>query len=598
MSVREFLRRRLTLLSGEALLLLLVLLVVFRAVLLDRRLRPLAECRGCTALLTVQHDAAVIGALLIGFALAQRSRPAPLRVGLRVLIGLVTALYGLDVLIVYLFDMRLVLEDFIKYGREVGGAVSIGRQMLATPAGIGILLAMLALAVPMIEFVRARARLSRKATRMLAVAGLVLLAIGLLPSRHFFAHQWAYRNVFGVNFDRAILSSYGDAFGGRLRAEHTDLRIGAVCSSRPPARPDVILVVLEGFSMYHSRIFSGLGDATPNLDRIAARHTAFTRFWANGFTTENGLIALIGGQVPTPGPGQVVFGGGYAFDGFSALPRSLPQLFGTHGYRTAFLTTGDLAFSGKGAWLEALGFEEIRGHDDPFYAGWPRLHFGAAPDSALYLRGLRWLDEVPADAPYFLVLETVSSHHPFIEPGTGRKSEAAAFAYADRQLGWFYDALVARGVLDSTLLVMAADHRTMTAVRPAELERFGDEARAVVPFVIADPARPGPRRVEARFQQVDLAPSLEAMLGGRSCPTAVRGDLLAEPPVPPRCVLHARADDRGRVDVACGADVAWIRLRGERTRVESGQVPEQDRIVAQVNYERLERRAVRGSGPR
>ncbi len=84
--------------------------------------------------------------------------------------------------------------------------------------------------------------------------------------------------------------------------------------------------------------------------------------------------------------------------------------------------------------------------------------------------------------------------------------------------------------------------------------------------MIADPARPGPRLVEDRYQQVDLATSIEAMLTGRSCPTMVRGDLLSDPPTPPQCVLHTRGEDRGRVDVVCGDDQAAIRLRGDRTR--------------------------------
>lgn len=591
LKIRERIRRRLPLISSEVLLLLLMGLAVFRALLLDFRLRPLAECRGCTAWLTVQHDAAVLGALLLAFAAAQFPRPAVLRVALRILICLVIAFYGLDLLILILYNMRLVAEDFFKYGGEIGGALTIARQMIGTFSGIVILLMLIAFVGLMAVFVRASARLGRKATRAVAIGGLALLAIGHLTAGRFSPHSWAYRNVFGVNLDRALLAAYSDALADSLRAVHTDLRRGTVCSDRPVARQPVLLVVLEGFSQYHSRFFSGLGDATPNLDRIAANHTAFTRFWANGFSTENGLISLIGGQVPVPGPDQVVFGGGFAFDGFNDLPGSLPRLFASHGYRTAFLTTGDLAFSGKGTWLELLGFHEVIGHDDPFFDGWPRLHFGAAPDSALYLRALAWLEERPRGRPWFLVVESVSSHHPFIEPTTKQKSETAAFAYADRQLGWFYDALVRRGVLDSTLLVVASDHRTMTAGRPQELERFGEEARALVPFIIADPADTNPRRVEDRYQQVDLATSIEAMLTGRSCPTTVRGDLLSRPPTPPACVLHARGDDRGRIDVVCGGDRAAIRLRGDRTRVEIGAVP--PGLVDQINYERLERRAVR-----
>jgi phosphoglycerol transferase MdoB-like AlkP superfamily enzyme len=589
-TLRDRLRRLLPFLSNEGLLILLVGLTAFRAILVDLRLRPLSECRGCLALPTAQHDGEVLGVVLLIFALAQIARSAPIRAGLRAIVCAVILGYGLDLLILYLYNIRLVVADFFKYGREVGGVVTIARHLIQTPAGIANLIVILVVTGLMVVFVRSTARLGRTSVRAFATAGLALLVIGVLPGQAQFVHAWAYRNVFEINFDRDVSAVYSDEFAAALRARHHDLRLGPSCSTRAPVRPDVLMVVLEGFSMYHSRFFSGLGDQTPNLDRIAARHTAYTRFFANGFTTENGLIALLAGQVPTPAPGPVAFGGGFAFDGFFDLPRSLPRLFETHGYRTSFLTTGDLSFSGKGDWLSELGFHERAGHDDPFYDGWPRMHFRAAPDSALYLRALRWLEETPRDRPFFLVLETVSSHHPFIEPATRRKSEPAVFRYADRQLGLFYDALAERGLLDSLLLIVVSDHRTMTPVRPEEVARFGDDAPSLVPLVIANPAQSGPRRIDSRFQQVDFATSVEAMLTGRSCPATVRGDLLADPPVPPACVFHARVDDRGKVDVVCGADRAAVRLGGDATRIESGAVPDAQGLLDQISLERLERR--------
>jgi len=593
MNVRKSRRGSRAWLATAAIFLALVSMALVRAVLLDVRLRPLADCKGCMALLALQHDAAVLGATLVALGVAWMAPSSLLRRGLKVLVCVTVALFGIDLLVIFLYNMRLVVEDFFKYGREAGGVVTIARHLMETWEGVGALAVLAVVTASMVAFLRSSLRPGRRASGTVILAGLALIAVGLIPTRRVFAHSWAFRNFFAINLDRALLASYSDEFAEALQGRMKDLRDGEVCSPRPVSRPNVLMVVLEGFSMYQSRFFSGLADLTPNLDRIAGNHTAFTRFWANGFTTENGLIALLGGEVPVPGPGQVVFGGGFAFDGFSDLPRSLPGLFDAQGYHTAFLTTGDLSFSGKERWLRALGFQESIGHDDPFYDGWPRLHFNAAPDSALYLRALRWLEEYPGDRPFFLVVETVSSHHPFIEPGTRKKSEEAVFRYADRQLGHFYDALVESGTLESALLIVASDHRTMTPVRPAEMERFGDEARALVPFVIADPEHPGARRIDQHFQQVDLATSVQAMLSGRSCPTLVRGDLLSVPPTPPTCVLHARGEDRGRVDVACGGDAAAIRLRGDRTRVEAGWVPYQDLLVDQINFERLERRGVR-----
>jgi len=544
------------------------------------------------ALLTLQHDAAVLGAILVAMALSRLlAKWRVLRYALKALICLIVLAYSLDLLVIFLYNIRLVVEDFLKYGLEVGGVFTIAKQMVRTLAGVVGLLVALGVVTLMVAFMGTGLGLRRRRAGAFLVAGGALFAIGLIPTRQVFAHSWAYRNVFAINLDRAILASYSRSFADSLLATHGDLRVGEVCSPRPTAAPNVVMVVLEGFSSYHSRFFSGFGDLTPNLDRIASEHTAFTSFWANGFTTENGLISLLGGELPIPGSGQMVFRGGFAFAGFSDLPRSLPRQFRAQGYRTAFLTTGDLSFSGKGAWLKELGFDELIGHADAFYDGWPRLHFSAAPDSALYLRALGWLEGVPRDRPFFLVVESVSSHFPFIEPDTRVKSEDAVFRYADRQLGYFYDSLNAHRVLDSVLFVVASDHRTMDPLRPDEVERFGEEARALVPFVVSDPDRPEARRVEDRFQQVDLATSIEAMLTGRSCPTSVRGDLLSEPPIPPGCVFHARAEDRGRIDVVCGGDEAAIRLRGDHTRVESGRLPNERLIVDQINYERLERRA-------
>jgi ADP-ribosylglycohydrolase len=98
--------------SNEALLILLALLAVFRAVLLDRRLQPLAACNGCVALLTFKHDAAVLGTVLLASALTHWVRASWVRALLRAFLCLVVAAYGLDVLIIVLYNKRRVVADF------------------------------------------------------------------------------------------------------------------------------------------------------------------------------------------------------------------------------------------------------------------------------------------------------------------------------------------------------------------------------------------------------------------------------------------------------------------------------------------------------
>lgn len=79
------------------------------------------------------------------------------------------------------------------------------------------------------------------------------------------------------------------------------------CRQNIPVQKNIVVVVLESFSMYHSQFFSGISDQTPNLDRIARENISFHNFYANGYTTEQALIALILGTPPFPFVGQEVY---------------------------------------------------------------------------------------------------------------------------------------------------------------------------------------------------------------------------------------------------------------------------------------------------
>jgi phosphoglycerol transferase MdoB-like AlkP superfamily enzyme len=59
--------------------------------------------------------------------------------------------------------------------------------------------------------------------------------------------------------------------------------------------------------------------------------------------------------------------------------------------------------------------------------------------------------------PYFLTLQTISSHQPRHSP-YGDTVEAA-FRYTDDQLGNFYDKLKAENFFDNGLLIIISDHR-------------------------------------------------------------------------------------------------------------------------------------------
>ncbi len=127
---------------------------------------------------------------------------------------------------------------------------------------------------------------------------LLLAAVGLyLPKKVSdgqakMFYPWVADNTVDILFAQAKKDrAYSPDFTAHLLARYEtpmDRRPQGVpgCGTRP----NVILIVLESFSVYHSRYLSGLHNFTPNLDRLMQENLVFTNFYANGATSEDGLV--------------------------------------------------------------------------------------------------------------------------------------------------------------------------------------------------------------------------------------------------------------------------------------------------------------------
>ena len=198
-----------------------------------------------------------------------------------------------------------------------------------------------------------------------------------------------FKNFIEINFGRGLDTPYSKDF--KLEILKTGINDDTNCEQKEKNVPkkNIILLILESFSMYHSKFFSGINDYTPNLDKIALKGKAFTNFISNGFTTEHALISIFTGKFPIPNIKESQYNFfSDSFKGFYNLDNTLPKILNRNGYYSEFLTTGNLGFSNKGAWLKNIGFDYIEGNDATYYKNFKRFHFDAAPDDALYGRVL------------------------------------------------------------------------------------------------------------------------------------------------------------------------------------------------------------------
>jgi phosphoglycerol transferase MdoB-like AlkP superfamily enzyme len=416
------------------------------------------------------------------------------------------------------------------------------------------------------------------------IAGLPL-ASGFSDNQKY-AHSWIYKNI--VDYNLTILSessAYSDNFLNSFSFKEE-----SHCQTESPKHKNIIILMVESLSAYQSQYFSGINNWTPNLDLIASQNQAFKNFYANGFITEDGEIALLTGLHPIYPPSSYSDDGGTSFHSFFNISDSLPNILKKYGYQTEFLTTADLEFGNTGNWAKSIGFDYIEGHDHPEYDKWERFHFQSAPDEALYLRAL---DRVKQNSgnDYLIFIKTVSSHHPYVNPENKHKSESEAIIYTDKQIGRFYRQLQNNGFFDNGLLVIVGDHHSMTPLKKAEVDNYGQfKAAAKIPLIIADG---GNANVENnQYQQIDVFNSLQGMVSGKQCYSDWNGILLGEQKIPPKYIAHRRGDNRDIISVFTENEDFLVKLDGDSTRL-AGDWPADQTIrqmlVSKINALRIAR---------
>lgn len=546
------------------------------------------------------------------------SSVTPHRIGIlcRAAIALGALVMATDVVVVLLFSCRLYLRDAIAFGGDLGTWLRFLEAGVDHPTMRLVLAGLTAswtmASVPI--FVLHRPRRPSARWFYSALAGSVLFfAAGIAPipfarnERALACSVWelAIRDTFARRFSEPFKRHVADRLGMLGKSVLSPLPLVS------PNRPDIVILVIESWSSYHSHYFGGRRNWTPELDRVATLGLAFTNCIANGLNTEDGLIALLTGEEPFMPAGSARRGGSECFNGFHSAERNLARLLRPAGYTCYYSTSGPLDFSRKRQFLDSLGFDFLSDIHDDSHKGdalgkGPWLHglFGP-PDEAVYLRNLALMDQIRIgrhegkDAgPVMLFIETTSSHLPWTCPDGPPHTEERVMRYVDREAGRFIHRLEDDGFFrDGGLMVVVSDHRAMVPVRADEIAAFGQTAPWRIPmFFLADWL--SRRGRDARLvSQADVVPTLEWLVTG-SAPLAGRRCILLCPEAPPACFQAARVpSDRSAAaawDTRTGA-VGTIRWNGDKSSATRGL----EDALLWLTWERMQRenRPAAGTGP-
>ncbi len=271
-------------------------------------------------------------------------------------------------------------------------------------------------------------------------------------------------------------------------------------------KPNILVVVLEGFTADIVATLGGLPDITPNLNVLSTEGVLFSRFYASGDRTDKGLVSILSGYPAQTQTSIVKFP-----DKTQRLP-SLPRELSSAGYYTSFLYGGDADFANFRSYLSNVGFDRIADLDD-FPSRLNTSKWGVH-DEYVFERLRNEIDT--AKTPFFKAVLTLSSHEPFDVPvkpyieGTDEESlYLNSCRYTDACLGKFIDEARRRPWWDSTLVVITADH----GHRHPGNKRLEDERRFRIPLLLLGGALAATgREIASIGSQTDIANTLLGQL--------------------------------------------------------------------------------------
>lgn len=320
------------------------------------------------------------------------------------------------------------------------------------------------------------------------------------------------------------------------------------CGCGSPDKPDgtpIILITMDTTRADRLSCYGYERQTSPNLDRLAAESTMYTRAYSSSSWTLPAHASLLTAKFPTShgaqydpeGPLKLTSAiqgpdswAEYRARGIATDETTLAELLREDGYATGAVVAGP--------WLKRV-FSLDRGFDHYDDSGIDQLNGKLAEqvtDSAL-----SWIRK-HRSTKFFLFLNYYDPHLPYMPPmeyrdhfveGTVTRENVlsppvqnafydAEILYMDHHLGRLFDKLRAMDLYDESWIIVTADHGDLLG----EHGRFGHgetltEQEIHIPLLIKYPRGadgnedrgPAAERVDSRVQITDIMPTILDRLG-------------------------------------------------------------------------------------
>ena len=267
------------------------------------------------------------------------------------------------------------------------------------------------------------------------------------------------------------------------------------------SRPNVLVVVLEGFGSCFIEGLGGMKDVGVNINRLLPESVVFDSCYCGSFRTDRGIVCAVSGYLGQPTTSIMRFT--HKIKHLPGLPKTLKK----YGYQTQALYGGDVSFFNMSEYFLDSGHDKLVTEDD--FPASDRTTKWGVPDHVTF----NWLynDIVRRDkeksGPWYTTFLTISSHNPFDVPYHRLKDKKYnAFAYTDQCFGTFIDKLKKTPAWKNLLIVVVADHGFNW--RESASPKF-----PYIPFLMMGGAIKHPQRIHKLISQTDLPATVLGQMG-------------------------------------------------------------------------------------
>lgn len=268
--------------------------------------------------------------------------------------------------------------------------------------------------------------------------------------------------------------------------------------------PDILIVIMESFA---SDIMPSMGsykDVAVCLDSIAQQSILFTRFYANSFRTDRGMVSILSGY-----PAQTTTSIMRYPRKTSQLPSIARNLVKYKNYKTTYYYGGDADYCNMRSYLVSQGYQHII--SDANFPIEDKISKWGVPDHIL---AAKMMEDIKAQQnekrPMLRILQTSSSHEPFEVPYHRLKDKRLnAFAYTDSVMGAIVREYRKLPRWKNTLIVFVPDH----VGGYKENLNDHDRSRYQIPLILAGGVISRPMKVGIIGSQHDIAATLLGQLG-------------------------------------------------------------------------------------